>query len=162
MKKFLIQIILLISVIGVGIVFFVPGKNPNLEIPFLPQQAKYNDLQINDTLLKVEVADTAAKRSKGLGGRQSLGENEGMLFVFDRADKYPFWMKGVSFALDFVWIKGDAVVDVLENVPPPVPGQSDAALPIYTAKEEIDKVLELNAGSVKKFNIKAGDKISVK
>ncbi len=159
MKKFVIQAILLISVIGVGIIFFMPAGNSKIDIPFLPQVSKFNDLQINDTHIRVELSDTASKRSKGLSGRASLAENEGMLFIFDKADKYPFWMKGLSFPLDFVWIKGDKVVDILENVPSPVSGQKDADLPIYSSKVEVDKVLEINGGTIKKFNIKVGDTI---
>lgn len=159
MKKFVIQVVLLILVIGVGIVFFSPGRSQNIEIPFLPQQPKVANLQINEAIIKVEVADTNAKRNKGLGGKDSLGENEGMLFIFDRADKYPFWMKGLKFPLDFVWIKDLKVVDVLENVQPPAPGQTDSSLPTFSANTEVDKILELNAGTVKRLNIKAGDTI---
>ena len=155
MKKFVIQAILLLLVIGIGIFLFNPKSSTAPDIPFLPQPAKFSNLQINQTNLKVEIADTASRRSKGLRGRNSLGENEGMLFIFDKAEKHAFWMKGLSFALDFIWIKADKVVDVLENIPFPSPGQKDADLPIYSSKEEVDKVLEVNGGTVKKLNIKA-------
>ncbi len=162
MKKFLIQVVLLMVVIGIGIAFFIPGSTSTISLPFLPQPTKTNELQINDAVFKVEVADTPEKRSKGLGGKESLSDNEGMLFIFDKADRHTFWMKGLKFSLDFVWIKGDMVVDILENVPQPAQGQTDASLPIYTSKTEADKVLELKAGSVKKFNIKVGDSIKNK
>ena len=96
-----------------------------------------------------------------MGGRESLASDSGMLFVFDRVDKHVFWMKGLSFALDFVWIKDDKVVDVSENIPPPESGQTDESLPIYTSKVEFNKVLEVNAGTVKKLNIKVGDTIKL-
>lgn len=130
-------------------------------MPFLPQQPNFSNLKINETTLKVEIADTASKRSKGLGGRVSMPENEGMLFVFDREGKYPFWMKGLNFPLDFVFIAGDKVVDILENAPPPSGGQQDSSLPIYASKEDADKVLEVNAGVVQKLNIKIGDTVSL-
>lgn len=162
MKKFIIQSVLFILVIGIGIVFFNPVKRSSkLDIPFLPQQPKVANLQINSTTLKVEIADTPTKRSKGLGGRQSLGENEGMLFIFDNTDKHPFWMKGLKFPLDFVWIKDDKVVDITENVPSPSPGQADSSLPIYSSKSEVDKVLEINGGAANRFNIKAGDTVKL-
>lgn len=164
MKKFLIQTVLLIVLIGGALFFFNQGNSngsKSLDIPFLPQSPKTANLQINNTTLKVEVADTASKRNKGLGGRQSLAENEGMLFVFDKADKHPFWMKGLSFPLDFVWIKDDKVVDVTPNIQPPKKGEPDSALPIYSSKVEVDKVLEVNAGTIQKLNIKEGDTIKV-
>lgn len=160
MKKFIIQVVLLIILIAVGIVFYLPSSNSNkFELPFLPQQPKFSNLEINGTALKVEVADTPGRKSKGLGGRTSLGVNEGMLFIFERYDKHPFWMKGLSFPLDFVWIKDDKVADTLENIPPPQPNQLDSALPIYSSKAEINKVLEVNAGTIQKLNIKAGDTV---
>ncbi len=163
MKKFIAQTVILVLLIGAGIFFFVPSKNTGStpEIPFLPQTPQFKEIQIGETHLKVEIADTASKRSKGLGDRQALGENEGMLFIFPKADKYPFWMKGLKFPLDFVWIKETSVVDILENVSLPQNGQTDSTLPIYSSKVEVDKVLELNAGAAKRLNIKVGDTVKL-
>lgn len=158
MKKFLIQSVLLMILIFIAVAIFV-GKVTTF--PFLPQQAKFSVVTVNEAKLKVEIADTQSKRSKGLGGRTSLADGEGMLFIFPKEDKYPFWMKGVSFPLDFIWIKGGQVVDFLENVPPLQPNQKDSELPIYVPKESVDKVLEVNAGTVSKLKIKIGDRLSI-
>ena len=50
--------------------------------------------------IKVELAITPEARAQGLSGRPSLSENEGVLFVFDKPDKYSFWMKNMNFPLD--------------------------------------------------------------
>lgn len=160
MKKFIIQAIGLVLIISAGLYFFRSGSG-SVEFPFVPKSPKLTTLQINNSALKVEVADTAKKRSKGLGGRENIASDEGMLFVFDKADRYPFWMKGLKFPLDFVWIKDNTVVDFLENVPPPAANQKESALPIYSAKVEINKVLEINAGLVQRLNIKIGDTIKL-
>lgn len=160
MKKFLVQFFFLIIVIGVALFFFRPGSGPkNFEIPFLPQRTTQTTLEINGHQFKVEVADTQSKRNKGLSGRQNLGQDQGMLFVFDRPDKYPFWMKGLNFPLDFIWINGDKVVDILPNISPPSEGQPDESLTIYQARVEIDKVLEINGGITEKLGIKIGDSV---
>lgn len=161
MKKFVIQSVLLILVIGVALFIFNPMSSKTPDIPFLPQPAKFSTLQINGENIKVEIADTALKRSKGLGGRKSLGENEGMLFIFDKVDKHPFWMKGLTFPLDFIWIRDDAIVDILPNIQPPQKGIPDSSLPIYTSKVAADKVLEVNVGTVQKYDIKVGDLIKL-
>ncbi len=88
-----------------------------------------------------------------------MASDEGMLFVFPKLDKYPFWMKGLTYPLDFIWIRGDKIVDLLPNIQPPAPGQTDTSLPIYQSKEDIDKVLEVAAGTVQRLNIKVGDTI---
>jgi len=159
MKKFTIQAIFLLLVITGALFLYSLGSVPNL--PFLPQNTAIRKLQINDAMLKVEIADTKEKRSKGLAGRQSLATDEGMLFVFPKADKYPFWMKGLSFPIDFVWINGDKVTDILSNVPPPSSGQTDESLAIYSSNQEVDKVLEVSSGTVQRLNIKAGDTVKI-
>ncbi len=161
MKKFVFQSFLLLILIAGGMWFFGSSQKGNVNLPFLPPRSTLSQLQINDKILTVEIADTSSKRNKGLGGRSSLGENEGMLFIFQKPDKYPFWMKGLTFPLDFVWIRGDKVVDLLENVQPPASGQADSSLSIYSSKEEMDKVLEVLAGTIQKLNIKVGDTIKL-
>lgn len=159
MKKFLVQFFFLVIVIGVALFFFGPGGQKNFEIPFLPQKTTLTTLEINGHKFKVEVADSQSERNKGLSGKQSLPEDQGMLFIFDHPDKYPFWMKGLNFPLDFIWINGDKVVDILPNISPPSPGQPDESLTIYQPRVEIDKVLEINGGMAEKLGIKFGDSI---
>lgn len=160
MKKFLVQFVFLIIVIGVALFFFSPtGGQKTFEIPFLPQRTTLSSLEINGHKFQVEVADTQSKRNKGLSGRQSLPQDQGMLFIFDHADKYPFWMKGLNFPLDFIWISGDKVVDILPNISPPSPGQPDESLTIYQPRVEVDKVLEINGGMSEKSGIKFGDTV---
>lgn len=137
-------------------------QNPSLTgLPFMPEQPTFKQLRINNVTVKVEIADTQAKRSKGLGGRQSLASDGGMLFIFSKPDKYPFWMKGLDLPLDFVWIRGDLVVDIFQNIQPPTPGQSDESLPVYESKEEVDKVLEVVGGTAQRLNIKVGDRVKI-
>lgn len=158
MKKFLVQFAALIIVIG-GALLFYRGSVPS--VPFMSGQTKYSELTINEIKLKVEIADTQEKRSKGLGGRVSLSQDSGMLFIFQRADKHSFWMKGLKFPLDFIWIKGDTVVDIITNAQVPALNQNDEDLHIYLPKAEVDKVLEVNAGVVETLKIKAGDTIKL-
>ncbi|MDO8577202.1 MAG: DUF192 domain-containing protein [Candidatus Daviesbacteria bacterium] len=160
MKKFILQSVLLI--IGIIVALFFYKQNPNLSgLPFMPEQTVFKQLRINNAMLKVEIADTQAKRSKGLGGRQSLASDGGMLFVFPKPDKHPFWMKGLAFLLDFIWIREDLVVDISQNIHPPTPGQSDESLPVYESKEEVDKVLEVVGGTAQRLNIKVGDRVKI-
>ncbi len=160
MKKFIIQVVLLLLLAGAGIYIYSASTTiPNL--PFVPQAPVVKQLQINDSKLNVEIADTQEKRGKGLSGRESLASDSGMLFIFPEASRHSFWMKGLTFPLDFVWIRGDRVVSVLQNVPIPSAGQPDSSLPIYEPSIDIDKVLEINAGVIARLNIKVGDRIKI-
>ncbi len=158
MKKFIIQFILLILVIAGS--FFFLQQSPDLSnLPFVPKQPVFKELDIKGNRFRVEVADTQEKRSRGLGGKEKLASDEGMLFIFPKRDKYPFWMKGLTFPLDFIWIREEKIVDLLRNVQPPAQGQTDESLPIYQSIEEVDAVLEINGGVAESLNIQVGDKI---
>lgn len=144
-KKLKKGVIIFLAVLIFFFIFFYFYSKPN-----------YKKLIIGNTEILVEIADTPEKMKKGLSGRIFLPEKQGMLFVFAEPDYYEFWMKGMKFPLDFIWILGDEIVEITENVKP-----EDYQPPkTLRPKEKIDKVLEVNAGFVKKFNIKIGDKIS--
>ncbi len=155
MKKFLIQIITLVLVIF-GLLAFSTNRLPQYPLINNPKLTK---VQIDDIKLNVEISDTADKRKKGLGGRESLATNSGMLFVFPKPDYYNFWMKDVKFALDLIWINNKRIVDITQNVSPPTSGQTDSTLPIYTPREPADSVLEVNAGFADANGLKIGDSI---
>ncbi len=117
----------------------------------------YIDLKIKNYVLRAELAETEEEREKGLSNRESMGENEGMLFLFDKPGFYRFWMKDMKFSLDFIWIRDNRVIGINKNVPP---AQSDNP-PILTPGQEVDSVLEIPAGICDKYRIQTGDAINV-
>lgn len=162
MKKFWIQIALLLMLIF--ILLFMASRpevlkgllNGNFK-PVVSSEFETKKLKVGTTLISVEIADTTPKRSQGLSGRESLPSGSGMLFVFDSPRKYQFWMKGMRFPLDMIFIRNGKVVDILENVPNPVLGTADKNLPVYQPTTEIDMVLEVNSGFVKQSDTRIGD-----
>lgn len=110
---------------------------------------------INNTVFIVDLAVTSIEKEKGLGYRKTLPEKHGMLFVYDHKAIFPFWMKGMQFPLDFVWIYGNQVMDITRNVQPP----EGLDLHVVKPQIEVDKILELNAGDVDKYGIKVGDMV---
>ncbi|MBI2888591.1 MAG: DUF192 domain-containing protein [Candidatus Liptonbacteria bacterium] len=116
-------------------------------------------LSVGGNRFTVEIADTMPLRERGLSGRERLEEGRGVLFVFGAPARHGFWMKGMKFALDFVWVSGGKVVGVTEHVPPPA--DSLFSLPMYYPPEPVDTMLEVNAGTVGKAGIKVGDKVEM-
>lgn len=157
-KKFVIQIAVLLIVAFTALYF---SFNQGLIRPLVPGNRTLNQTQIkiNDTLVKIEVADTAAERSKGLSGRDSLAADAGMLFVFPESKKYQFWMKGMKFPLDLIFIQNSKVVDLIKDAFPPVEGRDDSSLTIYEPTVPIDMLLEVDSGFSAKNNIKVGDQV---
>ena len=74
-------------------------------------------LQIGEVEILADIAETPAARAQGLSGKEKIGEDEGMLFVFPKAGRYGFWMKDMRFPIDIVWIGEDMrVLSIVENV----------------------------------------------
>lgn len=166
MKKFWIQIAALLAVIFASLYLSFGINSFGRRVAVQSEQAK-SRLQIKDSSgspkasLAVEIADTVAKRGIGLGGRENLATDSGMLFVFEKEGTYQFWMKGLNFPLDFIWIRDGTVVDILPEVPNPSPGQSDESLPRLEPVVPVDKVLEVNSGYAQRYGIDVGDKIEL-
>ena len=104
----------------------------------------------------VEVADTPKERMEGLSVKNTLGEKEGMLFVFEEEGIYGFWMKDMKFPIDIIWIKGNKVIGFDANV------KSDSYPTTFYPPAAVDRVLELSEGAVNKFNINEGIEVLIK
>ena len=113
------------------------------------------EIGINGRKFQVEIVRTEKEREKGLSGRERICENCGMLFVFPEKGKQVFWMKGMKFNLDIVWISEEKITYIAKNV------SRDLK---ETIRPEVlsDKVLELNAGTADDLDIEIGDGIVIK
>lgn len=116
-----------------------------------PHMRGITELTLGRAQLMVEVADTPLARMKGLSNREEIGA-DGMLFLFDSRGTHGFWMKGMQFPLDIVWIRDREVVGIERNVP--IAG----TIPhIYYPPIAVDAVLELPAGDAERHDIVIGD-----
>ena len=110
----------------------------------------------NGARLLAEVADTPAKRTSGLMFRDRLAPDRGMLFVFEEAGEWRFWMKNTKIALDILWLGPDKrIVYIEENVP----GCRQDPCPEYKSNKEALYVLELPAGTAKREKLAKGMKL---
>jgi len=114
-------------------------------------------LKTRNANIHVFVADTLIKRQAGLSGWSSLDDNTGMLFLFPKANIPVFWMKGMKFPLDVVWIYNNHVVDISYNIPPPDGGVPATMKP----SQAVDEVLEINAGQANALDIHIGDTVTI-
>lgn len=120
-----------------------------------------NNLQTRTVLLKnipitVTLAQTNAEITRGLGGRDGLKENEGMLFVFNKPDVYKFWMKDMKFSIDIVWIQDERVVAIKKSVSP------DTYPITFSSIQPAGLVLELPSGFCDAHGVLVGDSFSLK
>lgn len=157
MKRLLLIFILLVLAYGLYVGWqTVFPKSPNEKSSSSPVNTPISTIQIGGTIYKIEVADTDDEKIQGLSGRDKLAADQGMLFTYATKDRYSFWMKGMRFPLDFVWIDGDTIADLTEDVPRPL---IETYTPIVQPKVAVDKILEINAGEIKKQGFKIGDRV---
>ncbi|MFH1767185.1 MAG: DUF192 domain-containing protein, partial [Patescibacteria group bacterium] len=91
----------------------------------------------------------------GLSGIQTTGlDADGMLFVFSDSAVRQFWMHGMEFDLDVVWIADDKVVKVNYDLPAPKKGESTAKM--SSDPFSVNYVLELPAGKAEFYDLFPG------
>ena len=147
--KVLVKIFLLyffLILLSFAVVFFVEQTVPSESVIRFP----------NGKEILVDVARTYRAQMKGLSGRTSLPENEGLLFVHNRMDYQSYWMKEMLFPIDIIWIANNQVVGFVQSTQPQEP-----PLTIYTSPVPVDKVLEVNAEFVQENSIKVGDILDI-
>lgn len=109
----------------------------------------------NDNCFYVETAQNPVRKALGLMYRKQLGQDKGMLFIFDEEDIYPFWMKNTFIPLDIIWIdKNKEVVFIKENARP----CNEKCENIYPDKKAV-YVFEINGGLADKIGLSVGDKV---
>ena len=115
------------------------------------------ELQLSGHSYEVEIADIASEQSLGLANRPTIGDYDGMIFLFPEARTQSFWMKGMQFPLDIIWIAEDKVIGFEQDAPPHTSGTPK----VYFSPEPANMVLEVAAGTVFRDNIQVGDIIDI-
>ncbi len=148
-SKFLLKIIILsASFLFLGSLFIF--RNQTESVP----SEKKTQIQIKGVKIDVELAILPNKQARGLGGRNNLPGNQGMLFLYDTPAIYSFWMKDMEFPIDIVWIDENyRIVDITKNISPDTFPQS------FQPLKPVQYVLEVNAGFADRNNLIVNDVI---
>lgn len=113
-------------------------------------------LTVGTGTVVAEVVTTPQAMAKGLSGRESLDFDQGMLFAYDEPTRPSFWMQGMRFPIDIVWLSDGRVVGIEHRVPV---GDGTTR---YSPKQDVDAVLELAASAAEFFGLKVGDPVVYK
>lgn len=128
---------------------FTAGALPQPELPT-------REIMVNGHRLLAEVADDGDERERGLSYRADLERDHGMLFVYPDAAPRRFWLHGMNFPLDLIFIRDGRVVSVAAGVPVTTAGVPTVVWPA----EPADEVLEVNAGVAEEMGIEVGSSVS--
>jgi uncharacterized protein len=104
--------------------------------------------------LEVEIAENDSDRSQGLMYRESLGEECGMLFVFEEEQQLSFWMRNTLVPLSIAYIDSEGEIVSIHDMEPldetSVPSEGPA---MYA--------LEVNQGFFEEEGVEVGDMVEI-
>jgi uncharacterized membrane protein (UPF0127 family) len=155
------KIIILIAII-IFVIFEITFVFKNKYLILLPtpqllnQNQKLNpkllQIKIKNVVMEVILAETPQEQEIGLSGKNSLADNQGMLFVFKKPGFYYFWMKDMKFPIDIIWIDENfKIIEITKNVHP------ESYPQLFQSTRPALYVIETNAGFSDLKNINPGD-----
>jgi uncharacterized protein len=104
-------------------------------------------------VFSVEMATTEQEKETGLMYRKELADGKGMLFDFSPEQQVSMWMKNTYISLDMIFIRADGrILRIAENTEP----MSTRIIPSGGLAKG---VLEVIAGTAKKYGIEPGDRV---
>jgi len=102
----------------------------------------------------IEIAESDYETQTGLMYRESMAQNQAMLFIFPNIAMHSFYMKNTQIPLDIIYIDENLkIVSFHKNAKP----FDETGL---SSKVPIQYVLEVNAGLSDKLGLAVGDSIS--
>jgi uncharacterized protein len=164
-RLFLITITVIIVLAFLIFSIYIPKRNNTAEKQFSsypksgPSFRKDGRLTIipannsGQIPLDIEIADNDNERMQGLMYRQSMQENEAMLFIFPNEEPRSFWMKNTYISLDIIYINSQKEIVSIQKYTQP---KSTYSIP---SEKPAMYVLEANAGFTDKNGINVRDKI---
>ena len=125
-------------------------------------------MDIKGESYEFELALDIQARTNGLMHREPLPDGEGMFFIFPNSDERSFWMKNCLFDIDIVFLDSRGTVLSAHTMKAEPPKEFDESefeyeqrLNHYWSYGPAQFVMEFNAGTNKKLNIKVNDRISL-
>ena len=113
------------------------------------------EVEIRGKTIPVEIADSSAEQQKGLGERDRLAWGTGMYFPYAKPAFVAFWMKGMRFAIDIVFLREGRIVEIH----PQVPFEPGGNGPTIRPRSLADAVLEVPAGYAAASGWQVGDRV---
>lgn len=113
------------------------------------------EVSIGSNKLFIEIASTDIERQVGLMNRESLGDDMGMLFIFDKEQSVSFWMKNTLIPLSIAYInKYGKILEIYDMKP-------QSLEPVPSKRSSVLYALEVNKGYFDSKGIKVGDTLEL-
>jgi uncharacterized membrane protein (UPF0127 family) len=150
----LLAALLLVAGCGEG------GGDEGAEEPSAPEAGPQVVIATDDgeVTVPVEVADSDAERERGLMNRESLGEDAGMIFLFQEDSTGGFWMRNTLIPLSIAYVGANGqILRILDMEP----CRADPC-PVYEPGVAYRSALEVNEGAFGEWGVEEGDRLSLR
>lgn len=109
-------------------------------------------LRVAGIPVRAEIADEEAERERGLMNRDSLGADEGMLFVYPEQRTLSFWMRNTRIPLSIAFIDRRGVIVDIQQMDPHTEE-------LHRSRQPAMYALEMNRGWFREHGVAEGDRI---
>lgn len=129
-------ILLAIGIAGIATCSCTPKSDaPTSDSPSPKEPASHKTffpIKLGDKTLQLQLALTDVERTMGLMFRQELGQDDGMLFLFEKPAPRGFWMRNTQIPLDLGYFDASGKLLEIHKLYPfdetPVPSKSQQVL----------------------------------
>lgn len=155
MKKYIIVSLIVVG-IGIAILSSIAYRVLSAKSGTTPTAVETPSnrvtIVVGDARVDAEVVQSTAEITKGLSGRATLADGQGMLFVMAYPAPHKFWMPDMRFAIDIIWLdERFVVVDVTEHATP------ESYPTVFMPSLPALYVLEVPAGYARAHQITVGE-----
>lgn len=118
----------------------------------------------------LETAIDKEKQARGLGGRESIADDGGMIFIFDRDEERNFWMLDCLVDIDILYLDWQGFIVSAYTMKAQPPRRSTETQDDYERRLRDDSypsrgrcryVIELRAGRIGELGLRKGQKIDL-
>lgn len=155
------MLIIIFVALFFGVLFWnFGGRDIQDDLPYYVKSVttRTTVVAIRTNIISAEVATSDSSRYKGLSGRDSINQDRGMLFVFDKKGIQGITMRDMNIGIDILWIDEGKIVYMVDNAVPPAEGQEPE---VYTPDIESDYVLEVSGRYIEDTGAAVGDFVAI-
>jgi len=146
----LLLIVIAVAIISAFIIY------TNLSQYQTPSALNTTIMEVNSSVLNLEIARSEKELSDGLMFRTSMDNNKGMIFIFQDEQIRTFWMKNTLISLDIIYLdKEFNVVKIYSNT------KTNQIKEIYSSLKPSQYAIELNGGRSAELGITEGLKLNI-
>lgn len=114
------------------------------------------DMSVGGVAFRAQLAVSDAEKMRGLMFRDSLGENDGMVFVYETPSRASFWMKNTKIPLDIGFFDKNGVLTEVKKL---YPHNLDS---VGSSRADILYCIEMKQGWFGKNGVAATDRLDMR